>query len=161
MKVEEIINLIKAELGEDCLQDVNLAATQPYVYVLPEKLIEVCKLLKQHSLMYFDLLSCITAVDLGADKNAFEVVYTLFSIPFAHALHVRVNVDKSKPEIPTVSTIWKTADWHEREAYDLMGIKFIGHPDLRRILLPANWEGYPLRKDYTEQEYYHGVKVKY
>jgi NADH-quinone oxidoreductase subunit C len=65
------------------------------------------------------------------------------------------------PQIPTVSSIWKTADWHEREAFDLMGIEFVGHPDLRRILLPEDWVGHPLRKDYQVQDYYHGIQVKY
>jgi NADH-quinone oxidoreductase subunit C len=76
-------------------------------------------------------------------------------------LHLRVVLDREKPEVPSLSGIWKTADWHEREAYDFFGIQFTGHPNLTRILLPADWEGHPLRKDYVEQERYHGIKVKY
>ena len=77
-------------------------------------------------------------------------------------VEVARNTEEGKlPQVPSVSSIWKTADWHEREAFDLVGIEFTNHPDLRRILLPSDWEGYPLRKDYKEQEEYHGIKVKY
>ena len=71
-------------------------------------------------------------------------------------------MEKNKlPQVPSLVKIWKTADWHEREVYDLVGVNFKGHPDLRRILLPEDWEGHPLRKDYQEQEKYNGIKVKY
>ena len=73
----------------------------------------------------------------------------------------RALPNEAAPQVPTVSHIWKTADWHEREAFDLMGIQFSNHPDLRRILLPEDWEGHPLRQDYQAQEYYHGIQVKY
>ena len=73
----------------------------------------------------------------------------------------RLQANGALPEIPTVSTIWQTANWHEREAYDLVGVHFVGHPDLTRILMPADWEGHPLRKDYVEAEKYHGIQVKF
>jgi NADH-quinone oxidoreductase subunit C len=94
----------------------------------------------------------------------FGVVYNLASIPYKKQLTLKVVKyhDRSRedlPSFPSVSTVWRTAEWHEREAYDLLGINFENHPDLRRILLPDDWEGYPLRKDYKAQEYYRGIKV--
>ena len=111
--------------------------------------------------LYFDMLSCVTGIDNGPEKGTMEVLYSLASIPYGHELTVKTMLDRDNPVAPTVSDIWKTADWLERETYDLLGIEFEGHPDLRRILLPADWEGYPLRKDYKEQEYYHGIRVAY
>jgi NADH-quinone oxidoreductase subunit C len=90
-----------------------------------------------------------------------EVIYTLYSIPNHITLHLRVILDRSSPVISSVSSVWRTADWHEREAFDFFGIEFANHPDLRRILLPEDWEGHPLRKDYVEQSKYHGIQVKY
>jgi NADH-quinone oxidoreductase subunit C len=90
-----------------------------------------------------------------------EVIYTLYSIPNHFTLHLRVVLDRTLPSVSSVSSIWRTADWHEREAFDLLGIQFSGHSDLRRILLPEDWEGHPLRKDYVEQSKYHGIQVKY
>ncbi len=121
----------------------------------------VCENLHENPSAFFDMLSCITGVDNGPDMGTIDVVYNLYSIPFNHHLALRVNVPRQKPEIDSVTEIWKTAAWHEREAYDMFGITFRGHPDLRRILLPADWDGHPLRKDYIHQEYYRGVKVEY
>jgi NADH-quinone oxidoreductase subunit C len=124
-----------------------------------------------HEDCYFDMLSCLTGLDNGVEKAAMdigtmEVIYNLYSIPFEHGLMLKVIIPRNQigealPQVPTVSHIWKTADWHERETFDLMGISFTNHPDLRRILLPEDWVGHPLRKDYEAQEYYHGIQVKY
>lgn len=131
------------------------------VVVQPGQLITACHTLLEHPDLYFDFLSCLTALDNGVEKGTMEVIYTLYSIPFNHSVSLKVTLPREKPFLPTVSTIWKAADWHEREAFDLLGVQFLDHPDLRRILLPADWEGFPLRKDYKHQEYYHGVKVEW
>ncbi len=126
-----------------------------------KELVSICDLLWRDPQTYFDSLSCVTAIDLGPEVGQMEVIYTLYSIPFHVTLHLKVLIDRDKPELPSLSGIWKTADWHEREAFDLLGVQFIGHPNLTRILLPADWQGHPLRKDYVEQARYHGIKVKY
>ena len=126
-----------------------------------EKLVSICDLLWRDPQTYFDSLSCVTAIDLGPEVGQMEVIYTLYSIPFHVTLHLKVIIDRDKPEVPSLCGIWKTADWHEREAFDLLGVQFVGHPNLTRILLPADWQGHPLRKDYVEQDRYHGIKVKY
>lgn len=120
---------------------------------------QLCYVLRDNPGMHFDMLSCITALDNGVDAGTFDVVYNLYSIPFGHHLSIKVVVPRQLPEIASVQDVWKTANWHEREAWDLFGITFTGHPDLRRILLPADWEGHPLRKDYEHQKYYRGIKV--
>jgi NADH-quinone oxidoreductase subunit C len=129
--------------------------------VSAKELVSICDLLWRDPQTYFDSLSCVTAIDLGPEVGQMEVIYTLYSIPFHVTLHLRVLIDRDKPEVPSLSGIWKTADWHEREAFDLLGVQFVGHPNLSRILLPADWQGHPLRKDYVEQDRYHGIKVKY
>lgn len=126
-----------------------------------EQILPVCEFLWKNPATYFDSLSCLTAIDQGPDAGKMEVIYTLYSIPNHLTLHLRVILDRSSPTISSVSSIWRTADWHEREAFDLLGVQFSGHPDLRRILLPEDWEGHPLRKDYVEQSKYHGIQVKY
>jgi len=117
--------------------------------------------LRDTELMYFDSLSCLSALDSGVEKNTFEVLYHLYSIPYHHSLVLKVFTSRTESSVPSLCAVWKTANWHEREAYDMFGISFSNHPDLRRILLPADWEGFPLRKDYSEQAYYHGIKVTY
>ncbi|MHA8108879.1 NADH-quinone oxidoreductase subunit C [Aquirufa sp. A-Brett2-W8] len=126
-----------------------------------EQILPVCEFLWKNPATYFDSLSCLTAIDQGPEAGKMEVIYTLYSIPNHLTLHLRVILDRSSPTISSISSIWRTADWHEREAFDLLGVQFSGHPDLRRILLPEDWEGYPLRKDYVEQSKYHGIQVKY
>jgi NADH-quinone oxidoreductase subunit C len=130
--------------------------TLPAEHILP-----VCEFLWKNPSTYFDSLSCLTAIDRGPEAGKMEVIYTLYSIPNHVTFHLRVILDRSKPTVSSVSSVWRTADWHEREAFDFYGIQFDGHPDLRRILLPEDWEGHPLRKDYVEQSKYHGIQVKY
>jgi NADH-quinone oxidoreductase subunit C len=166
MSFEEIVSLLEEQFGEEVVQDINSDSTPTSLTLPAERLVEVCEFLYENEKTYFDFLSCLTGLDNGPQTGTMEVIYNLFSIPYNHHLTLRVVMERPQekdtlPEVPTVSHIWRTADWHEREAFDLVGIYFTGHPDLRRILLPADWEGFPLRKDYTEQEYYHGIKVEY
>ena len=105
----------------------------------------------------FDYLMCITSYDLESD-NKLGLAYNLYNTNQKKYLEIRLEFINTK-KIFSVANIWRTADWHEREAYDLMGITFEGHPDMRRILLPSDWEGHPLQKKYKEPEYYHGMPV--
>jgi NADH:ubiquinone oxidoreductase subunit C len=99
--------------------------------------------------LHFDFLFCVTAVDW---KTHFTMVYHMRSTTLGHILVVKAKIaDRINPEIESVSKIWRTAEFHEREAYDLMGIKFLNHPDLRRLFLTEDWVGYPLRKDYIDE----------
>ena len=105
----------------------------------------------------FDYLMCITSYDLEND-NKLGLAYNFYSTKFKKYQEVRLEFN-SDIEIESVANIWKTADWHEREAFDLMGIKFVNHPDMKRILLPEDWDGHPLRKDYKEPDFYNGMPV--
>lgn len=159
MIFEDILSKLHGEFNEHIVE-VDHEAKQPSVTIESSKILEVCKFLHTNKDLYFDHLSCLSGVDYGAEQNL-GVVYHLYSIPFDHAIVLKVKLNRNKPEIPTITPIWKGADWHEREVFDMYGIKFLEHPDLRRILMPADWEGHPLRKDYKEQEKYHGIKVEY
>ncbi len=108
-------------------------------------LVNSCQTLKDSKEISFDFLILITSLDL---KKGFQIAYTLHSTKTKKSLRIKVTVPKNNPMLPTVSHLWSTADWYEREAYDMMGVIFTGHPNLKRILNPDNWEGYPLRKDY-------------
>ncbi len=113
-----------------------------------EKLVEAAKLLKNDTHTKFDYLICLSGVDYGEE---FAAVYHLESTEFRHSIVLKVKTsDRKNPNFDTVCNIWQTAEWHEREIFDLFGIKFNNHPDLRRLLLPDDWEGYPLRKDYKD-----------
>ena len=157
---EEILSIIR----ENCTHgeaSADESMSPKGVRIHASDLQKVCHGIHKHPSLFFDMLSCISAIDNGPDAGTMEVVYNLYSIPFNHHVALKVVVPRDLPEADSVQDIWKTANWHEREAYDMFGIKFRGHPDLRRILLPADWEGYPLRKDYRHQEYYRGVKVEF
>jgi NADH-quinone oxidoreductase subunit C len=135
--------------------ELNLEAN---VIIVPSaSLLAVADKFKNDVSLNFDFLMCITALDNGDSKN-FTIAYNFHSNKYNHSVEIRVLVTDEE-EVPSLENIWKTADWHEREAYDMMGIKFYGHPDLKRILLPEDWEGFPLRKDYKVADYYHGVPI--
>ena len=153
----------------------NLEALDPWIEVAPARIAEVCRWLKHQSPVRFDALESITVVDWfepDAKKAAkvswqphLEVVYHLWSTSSRASLVLKCSLPRWKdgvagqiPEIPSVAGVWRTADWHEREAYDLSGVAFTGHPDLRRILCPEDWEGHPLRKDYEMPLEYHGIR---
>lgn len=166
MNSQEIKQLLQEEFGEKCILAEDKRSPQTIWQVPSELLPKICFFLHQNPQTYFDFLSCITGIDNGREIGTMEVIYHLYSIPYNHWAVLKVVVARNKeneplPQIPTVSYIWQTANWHEREIYDLLGIEFVNHPDLRRILLPNDWQGYPLRKDYIPQEKYHGIKVQY
>jgi NADH-quinone oxidoreductase subunit C len=160
MTAEEIKELLNQHLPE-VVREVIQSTTPATLLVDPSRIVELCSFLRTDKSLYFDSLSCLTALDNGPESGTMEVVYTLYSIPYDYKLNIRCEIDRNSPQIPSVNSVWRTADWHEREAFDLLGINFLNHPDLRRILLPTDWEGFPLRKDYSQQEKYHGITVKY
>ena len=165
LSFSEIVHAIKSYQGDESIVSVKEELKQPQAVVKTSQLQSVARLLWETPSLYFDTLSCLTALDNGEKEGTIEIIYHLYSIPYEHAFIMKVIVPrgegKNLPQVPSLCGIWKTANWHEREAFDMYGIQFTGHPDLRRILLPSDWEGYPLRKDYKEQETYHGIKVAY
>lgn len=161
---EKIAQDIQEKFGHDAVIAQENTGLQPWIQLHTDYLVDICSWLRDHPSYYFDFLANITAVDYHPEER-FAVVYNLTSLPFQLQLTLRVELAHGRsteelPELPSVAGIWRTADWHEREAFDLMGIYFSGHPDLRRILMPDDWEGYPLRKDYIDPETYHGIQVK-
>ena len=122
------------------------------VFVPRESIVEACGFLKvEHG---FDLLADLCGADRGPEEDPrFEVNYHLFSTKHHNRLRLKVLLSEDDPHVPTVTTLWKTADWHERETFDLFGVVFDGHPDLRRILLPSDFDGHALRKDYPLRGY--------
>ena len=128
-----------------------------FIQLYPQKWFEIASWLKKEESLFFDSLQCQMGVDIGEEN--LESRYNLHSMKHDHYVEIRIAVSRSSPKIPSVEQIWRIADWFERETYDMLGIEFVGHRDLRRILLPDDWEGWPLRKDYQEQETYHGIVV--
>ena len=136
-------------------------AVQPWVVVAPEAIAEVAAFVKDDPELAFDNLMCLSAVDYPKETPPrLEVVYHLLSYAHAHTFVLKVHLPREEARVPTVEATWAVANWHEREAYDLFGITFDGHSDLRRILLPDDWQGYPLRKDWVDPEFYNGMHVK-
>ena len=121
------------------------------IYVDPGLLREACAILKDDSQCEFNFLSDITCVDWYPAEPRFEVVYHLLSIPKKERLRLKVRLDSSSPVVESVTAVWPGANYFEREVFDLFGVRFSGHPYLRRLLMPEDWEGHPLRKDYPVQ----------
>jgi NADH-quinone oxidoreductase subunit C len=147
----EIARRLQERFSEEVL-DICDFQGQIGVIVKRDKIVEMLRSLRDGSDLRMDHLMDLCGVDNKnrpeADLQRFEVVYNLYSIPLRHSIRIRAQVPENDPCIDTITTLWKGADWHERECFDLMGISFTGHPDLRRILLPDDWQGHPLRKEY-------------
>lgn len=159
MKPNEILEKLKSRFSDTILDAKVEGVLEPFAKIKREAIKDVCQFMRDDAELQFDYLMCLSGMDYG--KGVLGVVYNLGSIKFKHKFTLKVEVPLDTPEVPSVESIWKTANWHEREAYDMFGIVFQDHPDLRRMLLPEDWEGYPLRKDYQVQEFYHGMKVPY
>jgi len=174
MKPDEIVAALEHQFGGR-IKSKKLDAIDPFVVIEPADLVEVCRFLRDDPRLRFDLLNCISGVDYlepdpkKAPKAGFEphleVVYHLQSFTHKHRFVLKLILPRWKdnkpgelPEVPSVTSLWRTADWHEREVYDLSGVWFTGHPELHRILLSEDWTGHPLRKDYEFPLEYHGIR---
>jgi len=158
METVEIHERIAARVGEGRCESV-LEAKDPWVRVDAEVLLDLCRYLRDEPELCFEALSNLSGVDYRADGEI-EVVYHLYSYTHRHQVVLKVRVSRDEPVLPSIESIWKAANWHEREVYDLLGVTFTGHPDLRRLLMPEDWVGYPLRKDFVEPEEYHGISTR-
>jgi NADH-quinone oxidoreductase subunit C len=142
------VEMVRAKFPQAVVEAVQFRGEQTIV-LLPEYLVAVCIRLKKQ--LEYTFLSSVTAVDWLERVPRYDVVYHLLSIPHLSELRLKVRVGnrgEEHPSVPTVSGVWPGANWYEREVYDLFGITFAGHPDLRRILMPIDWTTHPLRKDY-------------
>ncbi|QDU77572.1 NAD(P)H-quinone oxidoreductase subunit J [Bremerella volcania] len=171
---EAFIETLKNRFGGK-ISGANLENVDPWIEVTSAGLVEVCRYLKQEPTIAFDYLNSICVVDYcetDPKKAAkvkwqphLEVVYHVSSIRHKTTGVIKVMLPRWKedvegqiPELPSVTDVWRAADWHEREAYDLSGVLFVGHQNLRRILCPEDWVGHPLRKDYEMPLEYHGIR---
>ncbi len=137
----------------------NLQARNPWIVIDPAALVEVCRYLHDDEALRFDSLSNQSGVDYK-ERGYIEIVYHLYSYVHRHWIVLKVRTPRETPEVPSIESVWKAANWHEREIYDLLGVSFTGHPDLRRLLMPEDWVGFPLRKDFVEPEEYHGISTR-
>ena len=143
---------------EDIFQgSLDAELNDTYIQLKPDNWFEIAKWLKSEPSLHFDSLQCHTGMDVG--ENILEARYNLHSMTHDHKIEIRIAVSRDKANIPSIEQIWRIGDWFERETYDMFGIFFDGHRDHRRMLLPEDWEGYPLRKDYEVQETYHGIAI--
>ena len=144
---QDRINLLKSRLNNFKIEYTDVNGT-PALYINKEDVLEVCKILKEDGSLKFN--SCVDAVsvDRFEKKNRYEMIYNLVSIDNSERLFIKIRLDSKNPEMESLIPVWKSANWYEREAYDMMGINFLNHPDLRRMYMPENYEYHPLRKDF-------------
>ena len=160
MDAPSIQGRLKDRFGEKIVA-FQAEALQPWAVVAPDAIAEVAVFAKSDAALAFDNLLCLSAVDYPKEDPArMEVVYHLFSYEHRHKFVLKVHLPREGAHVPTVEGTWAVANWHEREAYDLFGIVFDGHSDMRRILLPDDWIGHPLRKDWVDPDFYNGMHVK-
>ncbi len=157
MEPAQIAERLASRFGEAVLE-AKLDAPDPFVVVDPVRVVEIGLFLRDTPELGFDSLMCLSGIDYG---DRLGVAYHLHSLAHRHRLCMKVNLPREPgaARLPSVTAVWPAANWHEREAYDMVGMVFEGHPDHRRILLPDDWDGHPLRKDYQFPREWHGIPV--
>ena len=141
------------------IKSSELEVVDPFVVVEASAIADIGTWLRDESDLAFDTLHCLSVVDYPKEEKM-QVVYHLSSLKRRHWIVLKVETPREGAKVPTVERVWRTANWHEREAYDLFGVWFEGHSDPRRILLPDDWEGHPMKKDWEWPEEWHGIPVK-
>jgi NADH-quinone oxidoreductase subunit C len=142
-----IIEKLKARFGEEAIQASEFR-DELTIVVPKDRIVEICRFLKEDAGLKFDLLADVCGIDMNTAENRFGVIYNLYSLTNKFRLRLKTFTEEEDPKVPTVTGVWGTANWHERETYDMFGIVFEGHPDLRRVYMPEEFEYYPLRKDF-------------
>lgn len=174
-KAEAIFEILKNKFPDADIQIDLETPTEPIISIPPKRVYDISLFLRDEEGLLFDSLMCLSGVDdANGEKikqeddseiikgGTLSVYYHLYSVSLKHKVTIKTSADRENPEVDSVEPVWKTADWHEREAYDMFGIIFLNHPNLQRILMPYDWDaGYPLRKDYKNPEFYKGMKVPY
>ncbi|GIX04082.1 MAG: NADH-quinone oxidoreductase subunit C [Planctomycetaceae bacterium] len=173
MQLEEIYQRLLERFGAEVVLSCQPQSKDPWIEIAPQAIKHVCLFLRDEPALQFDALNNLCGSDwMETDpkkKNPvephLEVVYHLYSYTHKHHVKLKLKLPRWRdgvvgrlPQVPSVAEVWPIADWHEREAYDLVGIEFTGHPHLRRILCPEDWVGHPLRKDYEFPLEYHGIR---
>lgn len=155
MKPQEIDTLLSEKFGNHIVES-KPDELNPWSSVESSAMLEIARFVRNDSRLLMDHLELLGGVDY---KDRIEMVYVVFSMKHRHRYTLKCQLSRETPSVPSVESVWGVANWHEREAYDMFGIVFEGHSDLRRILCPDDWEGYPLRKDYEFPKIYQGMPV--
>jgi NADH-quinone oxidoreductase subunit C len=155
MTSQEIALLLAEKFGAQILES-KPDAMNPWSAVEPSSILDICRFLRSDERLEMDHLELLGGADY---KDRIEVVYIVYSMKFRHRYMLKCRLPRESPHLHTVESIWRVANWHEREAFDMFGVDFEGHSDMRRILCPDDWEGYPLRKDYISPKTYRDMPV--
>jgi len=159
MTEQEIYADLSAKFSDKIVELIEAETFNPTVVVAPAAITEVCHYLKDTETLNFNSLMNLAGHDTDGESDL-SVIYHLHSTELDHYITLKAFTNRENSEVSSVANIYGTADWHEREAWDLYGIKFTGHPDLKRILLEEDWEGHPLKKDYVAAEFYRGMRIE-
>ncbi len=158
MSPAEVYKKLQDQCG-DAVESFEAEALDPFIVIKPDALVETCQFLHDDADLAFDCLSNMSGVDYFKEDKI-QVVLHLYSYTHRHMIVVKIDVPREDPSMPSIERVWKAANWLEREIYDLLGVVFSGHSDLRRLLMPEDWIGHPLRKDFVEPEEYHGISTR-
>jgi NADH-quinone oxidoreductase subunit C len=155
LSFEQIHQILSAQFGE-AIGPLQPPKKDPFCTFALARLVEICRSLKSRPELSFDFLEDLTATD-HPKQNQIRVVYHFYSYRHRHLFIAKAEVNRQEPELDSVESVWKAANWMEREVYDLFGVRFKGHSDLRRVLMPDDWIGHPLRRDYSEAGGYRDI----